>query len=68
MNTTNINTVSHFICVWPDGVFCDPDEVMEMSHRSDDYANVPVGFDQADEDAAEAYIARTHQIMVKACN
>lgn len=24
--------------VWPDGSFCEPDELHEMAHKSDDYA------------------------------
>jgi len=44
-----------YICVWPDGMYCDPDELAEMSHRGDDYANVAVGPDQEDWEAAQAY-------------
>lgn len=51
--------VSHhfdYICVWPDGVYCAPDELAGMSHRSDDYANVAVGPDQLDWEVADAYL------------
>lgn len=52
----SVRTISHYICVWPDGVFCDATEVMGMSHRSDDYANVPVLMDQSEEEAADLYM------------
>lgn len=48
--------VHHHICVWPDGTFCDPDELHEMTHMSDDYAKVAVGDDEEDEAAAMRHV------------
>lgn len=30
-----------FVCQWPDGTWCFPEELFEMSHMSDDYEMVP---------------------------
>lgn len=44
-----------YICVWSDGMYCSPDELNTMTHRSDDYARVAVGPDEDEAVVAQAY-------------
>lgn len=66
--TTQPTTISHYICVWPDGMYCDPDELESMSHRGDDYAKVAVGPNQVDWEVADAYAARINSHVSKSCS
>ena len=42
--------MSRYICVWPCGTWCHPDELYQMNHLSDDFAYVAITEDASDED------------------
>jgi hypothetical protein len=55
VSATAVSQHFEYICVWPDGTYCDPEDLHEMSFMGDDYANVAVG---PDED--QALVAQAH--------
>lgn len=47
--------MDEFIYVWPDGIWCESDELSQMSHKSDDYAKVAILDHESSEEAADRY-------------
>lgn len=58
MSTFSNGTEGVKVCVWPDGVWCEADEVHEFTHKSDDYATIIVSDEDPDgiDAAVELYL------------
>lgn len=43
------------IHIWPDGTYCEPEELSQMTHMSDDFATIETNADVEVEDIVNAY-------------